>query len=293
MALLSKPLTATLGDYGTGKADDNLADPAHLQSVRLRRRQLSRMTTAFDLPLAKARLPDAEFHISRKIDGEYTCLLFNRGEVITLNPGGTIRAGAPFHREAAKRLKAAGIKTAMLGGELHVRRDDGERTRIHDVVSRARNPKSDDDLNSLCFAVFNIYELDGDDLSMRYGHAMSMTQKLFDKGDRVFAVDTVIGDRKQVFKQFNEWVVKGDDEGVVVRSDSAGVFKIKPRHSLDLAVLGFSEGQDDRSGMLHSLLVGVVRDKSHAQVLARVGGGFTDEQRSSIFKKLSKRDKLP
>jgi len=244
MSLLSKPLTASLGDYGTGKADDNLADPAHLQSVRLRRRQLSRMTTAFDLPLAKARLPDAEFHISRKIDGEYTCLLFKGGEVITLNPGGTIRAGAPFHKEAAKRLKAAGIKTAMFGGELHVRRDDGERTRIHDVVSRARNPKSEDDLNSLCFAVFNIYELDGDDLSMRYGDAMSMAQKLFDKGDRVFAVDTVIGDRKQVLKQFNEWVVKGDDEGVVVRSDSAGVFKIKPRHSLDLAVLGFSEGQD-------------------------------------------------
>ncbi len=287
MSLLKKALTTRLGNYATGKAEENLADSAYLQSVRLRRRQLSRMTTAFDLPLAKARLPEAEYHISRKIDGEFTCLLFDHGEVITLNPGGTIRAGAAFHEEAASLLKTAGVKTAMLGGELHVRRPDGARTRIHDVVAKARNPKTQDDVDSLRFGIFNIYELDGTDFSMRYGDAMGRAAELFSSGVRVFPVETKTGDKQEVLARFDEWVTQGIDEGIVLRSDSAGVFKIKPRHSLDLAVLGFSEGVDDRTGLLHSLLVGVVRDDTHAQILARVGGGFTDEQRTSLFNLLS------
>jgi|GEM_PF-167376 len=289
MTFLRQALPVRLGSYAIGNADEHLADARHLQAVRQRRRQLSRMTTAFDLPLARKRLPDADYRISRKIDGEYTCLLFDDGEVITLNPGGVIRAGAPFHLEAAKLLSAAGVKRAMLGGELHVRNAEGGRTRIHDVVSKARSPKSEADVDTLCFAVFNIYDLDGKDLSMHYGEAIDKATALFEAGERVFAVESHAGDRDEVFKRFGEWVTDGVDEGIVVRSDSAGVFKIKPRHSLDVAVLGFSEGLDDRSGMLHSLLVGIVRDDEHAQILGRVGGGFSDEERVNLFKTLQAR----
>jgi len=287
MSLLTAALDAKLGDYATGKADKHLDDPELLKEVRLRRRQLSRMTTAFDLPLAKTRLPDTDYHISRKIDGEYTCLVYRKGEVITINPGGTLRSGAPFHLEAAKILKSLKIKSALFGGELHVRRTDGEKSRIHDVIAAARAPKTQEAVDSLCFAIFNIYELDGEDLSMHYAQAMEKAAELFAEGDKIFAVETHVGGKQEALDYFDEWVTNGTDEGIVLRSDSAGVFKIKPRHSLDLAVLGFSEGIDDRAGMLHSLLVGIVRDKKHAQVIGRVGGGFSDEERKKLLKTLN------
>lgn len=287
MPLLSAPLKPQLGNYLTGSANEHLADPALLQATRLRRRQLSRMTTAFDLPTAKARLPDTEYAISYKVDGEFACLFFRDGEVLTLNPGGTLRTGAAFHKEAAERLSAAGISSAMLGGELHVRRADGARARVHDVAHAARAPDTQADVDSLCFAVFNIYELDGDDLSMRYNEAITRAQELFGDGERIFPVTTEFGDRQAAIKWFNTWVEQENAEGIVLRSDSAGIFKIKPRHSLDLAIVGFSEGLDDRSGLIHSLLLAIVRDAQHAQIIGRVGGGFSDAQRTELFEKLS------
>lgn len=279
-------LSAKVGNYTITRANE-LLDSTILQNTRMRRRQLGRMMRAYDRDHAKARLPKADYFISRKIDGEFTCLVYRDGEVLTINPGGTIRFGAPFHDEARRLLDAAGIKSAFLGGELYVRRDDDQRPRVHDVVRVARAPENEEQVASLCFGVFNVYELDGVDLSMRYGEAITRAQELFKEGDQVHPVETVTGDFDKVFERFDEWVLKEDAEGVVVRSDQAGVFKIKPRHTLDLAVVGFSAGIDDRSGMLHSLLLAVVRPSGTFQIVSRVGGGFTDEQRISLLQKLT------
>jgi len=282
-------LDVKIGEYRTGKAARALKDSALLQTVRMRRRQLGRMMQAFDIDTAEKRLPEAEYFISRKIDGEFTCLVFRDGEAITLNPGGTVRSGAPFLLEAAEALSAAGIKQAIIAGELYVRRNDDQRPRVHDVVRVARAPASEDEVSSLCFAIFNIYDLDGRDFSMHYGDAMTEAEKIFEKGDRVHIVENVSGDRKKIFEQFNQWVVEEGAEGVVLRSDSAGVFKIKLKHSLDLAIIGFSQGIDDRAGMLHSLLVGIVRVDGDFQIVARVGGGFSDEERREILSLLQQR----
>lgn len=290
MALLSTPLTQKLGDYCTGNAAQSLADPAMLQATRMRRRQLSRMTKAYDKPTAKTRLPDAEYAISRKVDGEYTCLFFQDGEVITLNPGGTLRAGAAFHKEAAKILSAAGVKSAMLGGELHVKQEGVQRERVHDVVRIARAPESQEDIDCLCFAVFNIYDLDGNDLSMNYEQAIGKAQALFSEGRKIFPVETHIGNRKKALELFDEYVDEQGAEGIVLRSDNAGVFKVKPRHSIDLAIIGYSEGTDDRAGMLHSMLIGIVRDQQHAHIVGRVGGGFSDDERVALLKQLRELD---
>ncbi len=271
------------GSYQSGDAAKSLADPTLLQKVRMRRRQLGRMMQALDVDTARKRIPEAEYFISRKIDGEFTCLLFQDGEVITLNPGGTIRAGAPLHIEAAQLLQKAGIKNAFIAGELYVRRTDGHRPRVHDVVRVARAPTSDEEVGSLCLAIFNIYELDGTDYTMRYADAMQHAATIFEGGDRIHPVEWVAGDRESVFTQFDQWVMDEDAEGIVIRSDNAGVFKIKQRHSLDLAIIGFSEGIDDRSGMLHSMLLAIVRVDGDFQIVARVGGGFSDQQRTDLL----------
>ena len=200
-----------------------------------------------------------------------------------------MRVGAPFHQEAAEVLAAAGVKEAFLGGELYVRRSDGQRPRVHDVTRVARKPTSDGEVASLCFAVFDIYRLDGDDYSARHGEALQLAGRLFEKGERVHVVESTTGEREAVFAHYRKWVEKEGGEGVVARSISAGLFKIKPRHSLDLAVVGFSEGIDDRAGLLHSLLVAVPIDEDSFQLVGRVGGGFTEEVRASLLQQLAER----
>jgi len=280
-------LDIKLGDYQAGKSSSSMTDSSWLQSVRFRRRQLGRMMQAYDIDTARKRIPDAEYFISRKVDGEFTCLLFLDGEVITLNPGGTIRRGAPFHQEAADALNTAGVKRAIIAGELYVRRDDGKRARVHDVIRVARAPGTQAEVDSLCFAAFDIFDLDGSDFTMRYNDAMAEVARLFPQGDRVHPVEWVNGNRDAVFDQYQQWVLDDGAEGVVIRSDSVGVYKIKPKHSLDLAVVGFSEGVDDRSSMLHSLLLAIVRINGDFQIVARVGGGFSDEQRRELLIQLA------
>ncbi|MFK7894019.1 MAG: hypothetical protein AB8B63_24605 [Granulosicoccus sp.] len=288
MSLLEKKqLKAWPGGYLTGNIDA-LKEEGLLAQVRMRRRQLSQMTTALDPQSAKRRIPDGQYHISRKVDGEFTCLVWRDGEIFTLNPGGTLRAAAPFMAEAAERLK--GVKSALIGGELYVQCGDGKRPRVHDVVRVARNPANAEEVAQLAFAVFDIYELDGDDLSVSYIDSLAMNEKLFATGELIHPVETVAGENaRAVLKQFKQWVLEDGAEGVVARSPTAGVFKVKPRHSLDIAVVGFSEGIDERSGMVHDLLCAVVRPTGRYQLVAKVGGGFSDEERMSIFKQLSRR----
>ncbi|MFM9087202.1 MAG: hypothetical protein ACKOPT_03480, partial [Cyanobium sp.] len=277
------------GSYATANAD-GLRDPEWLRQARWRRRQLGESMRAFDIDTARQRLPAAEdYVISRKIDGEFTCLLYSRGVCLTLNPGGTVRVGAPFHQEAAERLAAAGVKEACLGGELYVRRSDGQRPRVHDVTRVARKPANEAEVASLCYAVFDIYRLDGDDYAARHGEALTLAGRLFEKGERVHVVESTTGEREGVFANYRKWVEKEGAEGVVIRSTSAGLFKIKPRHSLDLAVVGFSEGIDDRAGLLHSLLLAVPIDEDSFQLVGRVGGGFTEEMRASLLQQLGER----
>ena len=287
-SLLDKTkLKQLLGDYHVGKASECITDPDILRQVRMRRRQLGRMMTALDRDKAKYRIPAGDYFISRKIDGEFTCLVYRNGKAFTVNPGGTVRMGAEFHTRAAKHLKNAGVKSALIGGELYVNRPDGNRAWVHDVVRVARKPEDQAAVDSLGFGIFNIYDLDGKDYSMHYADAIKKVQNIFGKDGLVHSVETIIGDEKQIFKQFSKWVDEEGAEGVVVRSDTAGIFKIKPRHTLDLAVIGFTEGIDDRAGMLHSMLLAVIRKDGSFHIVSRVGGGFSDEQRVEILKILN------
>jgi ATP-dependent DNA ligase len=287
MTLLDKALLKQrVGNYHTGKADA-LTDLSLLQRVRMRKRQLGQMTIALDRDSTKRKIPSGDYYISRKIDGEFTCLVYSHGEVFTINPGGTIRTGAPFHSEAQEILDGADVQFAVLGGELYVARDDDKRPRVHDVVRVARAPDDDAAVATLQFGVFNIYEWDDEPRSPRYADIFERIEKLFADGERVHPVETVIGDgHKAVLKQFKAWVDGEDAEGVVARNDTAGVFKVKPRHTLDLAAVGFTEGLDDRSGMLHDIMLAVIRHDGTYHIIGRVGGGFSDDQRSALLKEL-------
>ncbi len=134
-----------LGPYGVAPATALMDSSLQPQVQDYRRLAGLRM-----YPLAKEdirrKLPTAEYHVSRKIDGEFTVFAFRDGEAITINPGGTVRIGMPWQEEAVAALNKAGVDEALVAGELYADRIDGGRPRVHDVVSAARQPNELSDL---------------------------------------------------------------------------------------------------------------------------------------------------
>ena len=277
-------VTIKLGDYGVAPAAA-LVNPTLLPRVQAYRRQTGARMMAVDKIGLKRKVPEAQYHISRKVDGEFTVLVIDGGDVHSINPGGTVRLGLPFGDEAAAALKDAGVAQAILCGELYVARDD-RRPRVHDVTRVARAPESAAELESLRFAVFDIMEIDGEAAPTEYAKVWETITAWFGPGGGIHPVETLLGDHSAVEAQFETWVEGEGAEGVVARSDDTGSYKAKPRHNLDVVVIGFAEGVDDRQGMLHDLLLAVRRRDGSHHLLGRVGGGFSDEQRVNFLSDL-------
>lgn len=272
-----------IGTYGVANGMA-LEDKRWLPRVQAYRRQIGSRMIAFDKETAKRKIPGGDFHISRKIDGEFNMLIFQDGESILVNPGGTVRIGLPVLTEAAAILSGAGVKGAMIPGELYVRRADGKRARVHDVSRMARKPENQEQVDALCFAPFDLIDLDGEEWNRDYVETWKWLESTFREGERLLPVETELGEGAgSVIERFEHWAEEEDGEGVVARSDERGWYKVKPRHSLDVCVIGFAEGTDDRVGMLHDLLLGIYRSDGSVQVLGRVGGGFSDEQRRDFL----------
>jgi hypothetical protein len=276
-----------IGDYAVGAASDLADSWSHQRTQEYRRLSGSRML-ALGRDDIRKKLPEGEYHVSRKVDGEFTMLAFDGKQALTVNPGGTVRVGLPFINEAAKLLTKAGVKAALVAGELYVVRPDGKRPRVHDVSRVVRQPGSKEELNSIRFAVFDIMELEGGKPAAKpFPEVWARIRKIFDDGEYVRPVEAVFTRKiEEIEKKFDDWVEKDDGEGLVVRNDTAGVFKIKPRHTLDVAVIGFTEATEDRKGMIHDLLVALMREDGTFHVLGRVGGGFTDENRRTFLSDL-------
>ena len=279
-------MTERVGGYRTGTVAA-LRDLSLLAVAKARRSRLRQVMVALDHESMRSKILPDRYLISRKVDGEFTCLAYRDGEVITINPWRTIRTGAPFHVEAGKLLAKAGVKNAILGGELYVARPDGKRARVHDVTRIARAPETAAEVASLRFAVFAIYDLDGADMTDAPGAAIAKIRDVFAGGVTVHPVEAVEGNEADVAARYAAWVEAEGDEGIVAIGEKRGWFKIKPKHSLDLAVVAFSEGTGDRTGMLHSLLLAAVREDGTFHLCGRTGGGFSDEQRVTLLQELS------
>lgn len=274
-----------LDTYGVAPATA-LTDPTILPQVQEYRRRASSRLKPLDLEGLSKEISPGDYHVSRKVDGEFTVLVYRDGHAFSINPGGTIRVGLPWIEEAAKLLKKAKVSEAMIAGELYVDRKD-RRPRVHDVSTVARQPQSKDDLQSLKFAVFDVISKDRAPLVGGFEATWQQIQQWFAKGKSVHPVEAVkAADEAAINKLFSKWVEDEGAEGLVIRSDTSGQFKVKPRHTLDAVVIGFTEAIDDRQGMLHDLLLAVMRSDGTLQVLSHVGGGFTEEQRRELLSDL-------
>jgi hypothetical protein len=285
MTLLDRSrLEIKLGGYATAPATA-LSDHLLLSRVQDYRRQIGARMSALEANEISKRLPASEYHVSRKVDGEFNVLVFDRGEALTVNPGGTVRIGLPVLTEAAALLQRAGVQTLAVAGELHYVHTTGKRPRVHDVSRAARLPDSLDDLGALHFTAFDLLDANAT-AHTAFGPNWKQITDLFGGGERCTPVEAVLAkDAAEVERHYRGWVAKGA-EGAVVRSDAVGMFKIKPRHTIDAVVIGFTEGTDDRQGMVHDILLALMRQDGTFHVLGRTGGGFTEDERRGFLSDL-------
>ncbi|MBL8855270.1 MAG: hypothetical protein JNK57_14995 [Planctomycetaceae bacterium] len=275
-------LEIKLGQYRVGNAM-YLTDPTLLGLVQDYKRHVSGRMIPLDRSELEKKVPPAEYWASRKLDGEFSVLIHRHGQTILLNPGGTVRWGMPFFSEVEAVFQEHGISNAILAGELHL--DPViKRERIHDVVRLARAPETVADLESLRFSVFDVLELNQERRWAEYATTWNKIEELFSQSRTVRPVPTAkIKSTNEAVACYSEHVERAGAEGIVLRSDTAGMFKIKPRLTLDAVVIGFTESVGERAGMMHDLLLAVRRADGTFHVLCRVGGGFTEERRRELL----------
>lgn len=229
-------------------------------------------------------LGGTSFYVTRKIDGEMSVLFFDKREAVIINRSGRVRIGLPCIEDAKKTLVAAGIKQAVIPSELYVDESNG-RTRISDVLNALADKNK---ISNLRLAMFDILELDGQEYKAgSYNDIHRKLKELFGAAAMCGPVLCERVDSKTGVKDlFSRWVEEQGAEGLVVRSELPLVYKVKPRYSIDVAVVGYSEGTGEAKGQIRTLLLAMMTKDGCYQVFGKTGGGFTEEQKVELLKRL-------
>ncbi|MEI6209525.1 MAG: hypothetical protein WCP20_22310 [Desulfuromonadales bacterium] len=232
---------------------------------------------------AKATAPP--MFATKKLNGELAVIFFDGTDAVIAGSNGTVRSGIPCIDEASALLKKARLKQAVIAAELYVAAP-GARERVFQVKQALG---SDGDPASLALAPFDILEIDSETASYGgYDELHAALVKLFGTSEKCRPVELKkCGSAKEVSAIFDEWVTKGSAEGIVLRSTMPIVYKVKPKHSIDAVIIGFTEGDGDNRGTVRDLLFALLHDNGVFQVPGKTGNGLSDAQKKDFFTLLS------
>ena len=223
-----------------------------------------------------------EYSVSKKYDGHLYLLYFDGEQSTLINHGGRKIKDLELLKESDQLLKGK-CKDVVLAGELYLHKE-GERSRSFDLASAL-----DDNHKDIQFKVFDILILDVVEKNYKIKELNDKLNELLKGGKSISVIEnSFVESRKDIDSLFQDIVVKESEEGIVVQSDNGPTYKIKPLITLDAVVVGFSEGEGRRENKLKELLLALKISENEYLTIAKVGNGFTDEQRDSIFKELEK-----
>ena len=293
-------LTKKSGDYAFGPrgavTDRVLMEVAERYETEVSNRFIAIKPT--DLPARYGA--DSRVLETTKYDGEGVFIYYEAGkspDIFTFNaPSGRSRVGLPCLKELAANLKARGTKKVLLRAELYLREAvDGRRCASADV-NRASHSNDPAEAGRFRLAVLDAIMHDGGDLRAHQADFMTIWKLLGElagtnpeklvhrsEGSEVSGTDL-----PRVFDE----KTKGGLEGLVIRRlDRPEVCKLKPRRTIDAAVVGFVEGEFEGNYGMMSLLTALAYPASdkgvQLQSLARVGSGFNDQDRVDWLGRLS------
>jgi len=230
----------------------------------------------------KQRIDGQRFAVTRKIDGHMQVVFFVDGQVFMLNANGKEKAneGLKCLDAFAEAVKAADLKQAIIAAELYLPREGG-RPRCGDVQAALANDAKHD---LLALAPFDIVELDGEKWQAEhYADTHNKLCTIF-QNEQVKPVQMRNASSNDEVQQiYEEWVEGEGAEGLVVHSEAPIVWKVKPRHTIDAAVIGYTTA--DRG--IRDLMFAVRRPDGLFQMFVLGSTGLTDEQRADIAQRLS------
>lgn len=269
--------------YEEGRVD--AIDPDSAAVALSYKRDFLKHFIPIDARQIESRLAGDRFYVTRKYDGEYAFIIHDHGQTVTVNRSGRVRRGIPCIEEVGRLLEEAGVRQAMLGAEIYVVKGN-RRGRLNDLLAAFADKKR---IGTLHLAVYDIVRLDGEPLRGSYERMWSRLHELFRHGERVREVDMQVArSPAEVLDIYDQWVVREHSEGLVVRLDLPFVYKVKPRHSIDAVVVGFSEGVGAEKGQVRSLLLALMPREGRYQITGRVGSGLNAPLRHRLFNDLSR-----
>lgn len=228
------------------------------------------------------KIAGEDFLVTRKYDGAMQILFYENDEACAASTNGVIRKDLPCIEEFKELARASGHKSLTVAAELYAVISKDGRERVGDVATA----QSDDALKGkLKLAVFDILDIDGVSFAAdHYKKTISEIKSLF-SGQSVHPVASKAASSKhEVANIYNEWVLESGAEGLVLRCELPMVYKIKRRHTVDAAVIGYTNGED---GGVRDLLVAVMREDGLLQQFAATGNGMTEEERKKMLERLS------
>ncbi|MEN9361625.1 MAG: hypothetical protein RL095_3160 [Verrucomicrobiota bacterium] len=225
-------------------------------------------------------LPEDRFAVAGKIDGQLHFLWLDAEGAFLFNPAGRVIAGLPLLAEAAK---AFGKGPLLLAGELYC---SGPRSRVYEVTS-ALGADGAEKASRLCFGAFAVLREGGEERRWSFEQSQEFLRGRLPASGSLHFIEQQSLDRAGMGKLYNSFVVDAAQEGLVAcPAGSPMIYKIKPRHSVDVAIIGYTE-RPDEPGSVRVLLCAMMRPDGAFQVFSKVGTGFDDDQRRELFRLLS------
>lgn len=243
--------------------------------------------------------------VTTKYDGEGVFLYYEAGDeppIFTFNaPSGRVRVGLPCFTAIQERLQQAGVKKGLFAAELYLKGAKlPRRPSVSDVISVSFGSDADA-IGQLSLAVFDIIMLDGHDWrrhEAEFEMVWARLEALFgnDESAPIHRVEGAILAERALASACAERVERGDEGVVIRRLTRKEIYKVKPSFSVDAVVIGYVEGEFEGNYGITSLLTGLTDPSFNSnggqiREFARVGSGFSDEQRVLLLEQLS-RDKL-
>ena len=244
------------------------------------KRRLSSQFILVDPATAKDRFRGENFWVTRKIDGVMACAFYRDGVTTLVGSGGKNLSAAPCSAALGVAFGKAGVTSATVICELYAQVTNG-RPRVGDTISALADDKA---ITHLKLAPFAIVELNGETPKFEnYGDEHAKLVELF-RADPVVPVEMrTAKSRDEILEIYSEWVEGEGAEGLVIHSRSGDiVWKLKPRHSVDVAIIGYTTGDEG----MRDMLCAVREENGVYRTIGVAGSGFSQEQRREIAERL-------
>ena len=273
-----------LHGYLEGAAD--AVDPEDAAKAIQYKKEVTRNFNNVTVDQIDFRIGGSQFFVTRKYDGEMNVLFFDGDQAVIINRSGRVRMGLPCVEDARQALIAAGVTQAVIPAELYVDETDG-RTRVFDVLEALADEKK---IATLRLAFFDLLELNGENFKpTSYADTLTAIEGIISTATQSSVVTyTQCDSTSQVKQTYTEWVEDAGAEGLVIRTELPLVHKVKPRHTIDVVVVGYSEGTGDQAGQIRTLLVAMMPAEGEYQIIGRTGNGFSEDLKKELLTRLEK-----